>query len=358
MGEIESALEESGELDDQGEPVEAEAEEEEKIPYAELNESKVIEKTEEKLLKEEEERAAARQERFEKYGKKPEEGEEGEEDDEPVEIDEDQVFVLEDGDGQEIQVSMKELQEGYQRSQMVSRWQRQAQATLTQAEQKEGELRTVLQNWLQDPFTILEQAYARQTGNEQGAIDKVRQMTTEYLRKALDEETMSEDQKEFLREKRAWERQKKEDEMRRQRESQETRSTLQAQYEEQLSQDIKKAREETGLPDIPEVNEEIANVMLLALDAKQELTAREAAAIVRQDRQKKLAQLMNSADAERLAEEFPEASRKVSRVVAKGMQRQKPGVKGKGQPPSPVRARRDPRFNNSSDWREALWQEI
>lgn len=332
MGELERILEADGSLDDtaaEAEPVEAEAEAETGESATKGYDVDTSRPEYDPDADEESEDDAESEEDDEDSDEEGEEtGEEDAEEDEKVLGDPNSLKITGE-DGKEVDVPREDLEKAYKTAKQVARFQSEAAATLQKAEQKETEIRTVIQRLTQEPAQTLEEIFSGVTGSATEGRAALVEMATNILAAHIDEEQnpQKREQRLIKQERKQLDQEKKQQENQRAEAEQEAITT-------QLHDEAMEAIEGAGFvtyDDDPQTFQEIYTKIMdlryTSIQAGNPLTAADAALQVKEARAKSLAQLLKSTPAKELVEKFPEHAKQIEKIRVASAKAKKRGAK-------------------------------
>ena len=241
----------------------------------------------------------------------------------------------------EEEVPLEEVIAGYEKSKHAGRWQKEAQQTLRKAQEKEEGAKLVIEHLMKDPLAAFRELLAGKVGERQ-AHERTRKAAEDFLLQVLEEEALGPEAREVRAERRAMERERAELERRR-RESLAAEEQAEAErIAEHFQKKITEAVAASGLPKTQKVYEQVAREMIEAAEAGISLTPEEAIATVKEEREKELAQLLETLPPAELIKKFPEQARAIQKHAAdearaKLAQAVKPGTSAAASPPRPKR---------------------
>lgn len=232
-------------------------------------------------------------------------------------------------DGQDVQVSHQDLEKAWKTAQKVARFQSEAAATLQKANDKEMEIRNILQRLTIEPAETLEEIFSGVSGSEVQGRAQLIDMATKILAAHIEEESNPNKREERLLLK---ERKKLDQESNRREHQQkfEAQEALTTKLHEEAVAGMKAA----GFADIEadpeaygEVYVKIMDLRATAIEADNPLTAAQAALQVKESRAKSLAQLLKSTPTKELLEKFPEHAKKIQKLRVASAKAKKAGAK-------------------------------
>jgi hypothetical protein len=202
-------------------------------------------------------------------------------------------------DGEEREVKEDELIRGYQKAQAADK-------RLAEATQLREDAKWAVDNLLRDPFAVMTQLYSLYTGDDHKARHAVFKLAEKYVGDILQEELMPEGDKARVRAERERDAYKSEYERERQaRESVESERVYKEEAEKYMGE-VRVALKEVKLPEEDRVVKRISELLYSSMEDGLDLTAREAAVIVKKELDDELGKKLPSLSYDEILTKYPE----------------------------------------------------
>jgi hypothetical protein len=252
----------------------------------------------------------------------------------------------------------KRLQEAATQRASAERQAKEAQALRQEATKEVETARNFWQQFKQDPLNAFLSHATRELGDQGKAEELLKQIVTDKAWEYVSEQEMSPEQQELLQERKksaAYEKRLREIEENQKRQAQQAQvQTIRTQIDAQVSDAINAVK----LPRDPEVVKMVANEMLMAHRSGIALTARDAAANVKQRLPDRVAQLAAFLSADELTKRFPDLVARLRKADVKEVTEKKlraSTLQGRAAKPTQPDRRESPkRVTSASQYRKLL----